>query len=601
MVSQLNGNEDRKSKSRGTDYPGIVSTSGDLSTVVDLAGRYLYCSQASGDMFGWRPDELIGMCEDDFVHPDDVPTLRGSRSARALLKPITVSYRYRCKDGSYRWVETTSRRVTISAADVVVNTVRDITQRQKQTAALELRATTDPLTGVANRTVLMDRLHQGLRRLGRSQGMLAVLYLDLDHFKVINDSLGHRVGDDVLLKIAERLMHHLRPADTLARLGGDEFVLVAEGVTDEAAAITLANRIIEDGRKPFRLDGEEFSCTMSIGVACTADGQRNGVELLSEADLALYRAKDKGRDRVAVFDEELRTTAVERLVTERMLRRALDEDRIVVEYQPMVDLRSGYPLGAEALVRIREPDEGLRLPASFLGVAEETGLLIPIDEVVLADAVKQAGAWRARLGANFGGVAVNVTARHLADIDFRQAIVDHLKANSVPPSDLQVEVTEQVLMEASNSAMTGLRSLRALGVKIGLDDFGTGYSSLAYLREFPLDFVKIDKSFIDGLVADQRDRAVVSAIIVVAHALDLTVVAEGVELASQREVLIDLGCDRAQGFLYAASGAPERVDSLALPQADIRLPKTGARRPQPDLRLPQADIQLPQPAMRMEL
>ena len=209
---------------------------------------------------------------------------------------------------------------------MVVNTVRDITERQKHTAALELRATTDPLTGVANRTVLMDRLHQGLRRLGRSPGgVLAVLYLDLDRFKVINDSLGHQIGDDVLLKIAERLTHHLRPADTLARLGGDEFVLVAEGVTDEAAAITLANRIIEDGRKPFKVDGEEFSCTMSIGVACTGDGQRNAAELLSEADLALYRAKDQGRDRVAMFDEELRTTAVDRLVTERMVRHALDE------------------------------------------------------------------------------------------------------------------------------------------------------------------------------------------------------------------------------------------------------------------------------------
>jgi diguanylate cyclase (GGDEF)-like protein/PAS domain S-box-containing protein len=576
-VGQQQDDDEGKRRAGGLGYPGLVATSGDLSTVVDLAGQYLYCSAASREMFGWQPDELIGMSEDDLVHPDDVTTLRASRSARALLKPVTVSYRFRCKDSSYRWVEATCRRAALGDTEVVVNTVRDITERQQQTAALELQATTDPLTGVANRTVLMDRLHQGIRRLGRSQGMLAVLYLDLDHFKVINDSLGHRIGDDVLLKIAERLTHHLRPADTLARLGGDEFVLVAEGVTDEAAAITLANRIIEDGRKPFRLDGDEFSCTMSIGVACTADAQRAGVELLSEADLALYRAKDKGRDRVAVFDEELRTTAVERMVTERMLRRALDESRIVVEYQPMVDIRSGYPVGAEALVRIRDTGDGLRLPDSFIGVAEETGLLIPIDEVVLADAVKQAGAWRSRLGAKFGGVAVNVTARHLADVDFRQAVVDQLKTNNVPPADLQVEVTEQVLMEASNSAMTGLRSLRALGVKIGLDDFGMGYSSLAYLRQFPLDFVKIDKSFIDGLVTDQRDRAVVSAIIVVAHALDLTVVAEGVEHATQREVLIDLGCDRAQGFFYAPSGAPEVVDNLVLPQADIQLPRPGVR------------------------
>jgi EAL domain-containing protein (putative c-di-GMP-specific phosphodiesterase class I) len=254
----------------------------------------------------------------------------------------------------------------------------------------------------------------------------------------------------------------------------------------------------------------------------------------------------------------------DRLVTERMLRRALDEGRIVVEYQPMVDIKSGYPLGAEALVRIREANESLRLPASFLGVAEETGLLISIDEVVLADALKQARAWRARLGTKFGGVAVNVTARHLADSGFRQAVVDQLKTHGVPSSDLQLEVTEQVLMEASNSAMTGLRSLRALGVKVGLDDFGMGYSSLAYLRQFPLDFVKIDKSFIDGLVIDPKDRAIVAAIIVLAHALDLTVVAEGVELRSQRQVLIDLGCDRAQGFLYAPSGSPERVENLVV-------------------------------------
>jgi diguanylate cyclase (GGDEF)-like protein len=409
----------------------------------------------------------------------------------------------------------------------------------------------------------MDRLQQGLRRLGRNPGhLLVVLYLDLDRFKVINDSLGHHIGDDVLLQIAERLTSHLRPADTLARLGGDEFVLVAEGVSNQAAAVALANRIIDDGRRPFRVDGEDFSCTMSIGVASTSDYQHNAEALLSEADLALYRAKDRGRDQVAVFDKELRTTAVARLATERMLRRALVEKRIVIEYQPIVDLKVGYPMGAEALVRIRDLRQRLMPPSSFLEVAEETGLLIRIDEVVLADALKRAAAWRAGLGTNFAGVAINVTARHLADSEFRRAIFDQLVANNVPPGDLQIEVTEQVLMEASNSALTGLRALRELGVAVGLDDFGTQYSSLAYLRQFPLDFVKIDKSFVDDLVTDAKVRAIVGAIIVLSHALDLTVVAEGVELPSQSQVLIDLGCDRAQGFLYARSGPPEAVDDL---------------------------------------
>src|ERR1017187_2105889 len=287
MVSVSQLGSDEQGKAKGRNYPYLVATAGDLTTVVDLNGHFLYCSAASQGAFGWVPDELVGEREDDFAHPDDAPTLLSRRSERTS-ELVNTSYRFRCRDGSYRWVEGTSRRVTTGGADVVVSTVRDITERQQRTALLELRATTDPLTGVANRTVLMDRLHQGLRRLGRSPGrLLVVLYLDLDRFKVINDSLGHRIGDDVLLKMAERLTGHLRPADTLARLGGDEFVVVAEGVTDEAAAIALANRIIEDGRRPFRVDGDEFSCTMSIGVACTADYQHNAEALLSEADLAL--------------------------------------------------------------------------------------------------------------------------------------------------------------------------------------------------------------------------------------------------------------------------------------------------------------------------
>jgi diguanylate cyclase (GGDEF)-like protein/PAS domain S-box-containing protein len=542
-----------------------------MTTVVDLDGQYLYCSAASEQAFGWEPDQLVGQSQGDLVHPDDALALLASRSKRALSEAVTTSYRFVCSDGSYRWVEATSRRTKDGTSELVVSTVRDITERRKVTAALELRASTDPLTGVANRTVLMDRLHQGLRRLRRRPGgVLAVLFLDLDHFKVINDSLGHHIGDDVLLQVAGRLTHHLRPADTLARLGGDEFVLVAEEVTDVAAVLGLANRVIEDGRKPFLLDGEELSCTMSIGVTWTSDSQRDAGDLLVEADLALYRAKDMGRDQVALFDEDLRTTAVDRLVTERMLRRALHDGRVVVEYQPMVEMTTGHPVGAEALVRIRDLEHGLRLPASFLGVAEETGLLVTIDEVVLADAVKQAAAWRARLGPEFAGVSINVTARHLADSEFLQSISDQLSAHGLAPGDLLIEVTEQVLMEASNSAMTGLRALRDLGVKVGLDDFGTRYSSLAYLRQFPLDFVKIDKSFIDDLIIDPKVRAIVGAIIVLSHALDLTVVAEGVELASQRQILIDLGCDRAQGFLYAASGAPEDIGPLvrALPSTN---------------------------------
>jgi predicted signal transduction protein with EAL and GGDEF domain len=363
--------------------------------------------------------------------------------------------------------------------------------------------------------------------------------------------------------MSERLAHHLRPSDTLARLGGDEFVIVAEGVADENAAIELGNRIIQAGHESFRVGDQDFRCTLSVGIACTADSQRAAEDLLQEADLALYRAKDNGRDRAEVFDEELRTKAVSRVVTERMLRRALQEERLVVEYQPIVDLRTGQAVGAEALVRIREPEGHLLRPHAFIEVAEETGLLIDMDEQVLADAVREARRWQARLaGTEFAEVAVNVTARHLADARFPKTVIEHLDANGLPHDHLQIEFTERVLMEASNSAMTGLRELRDAGVQVGLDDFGTGYSSLACLREFPLDFVKFDGSFTNGVDCSPSEVSVVAAVIELSHALDLTVVAEGVETPNHLRVLESIGCDRAQGFLFAPSAGPEAVDAF---------------------------------------
>ena len=285
---------------------------------------------------------------------------------------------------------------------------------------------------------------------------------------------------------------------------------------------------------------------------------------MREADLALYRAKDRGRDRAEIFDEELQTKAISRLVTERMLRRALDEGGLVVEYQPIIDLCTGSAVGSEALVRMRDPNTlGLLQPDSFLDVAEESGLLIAMDERVLSDAIRQVSGWRTRLAdTHFTEVAINVTARHLADVGFQRSVVEQLATHGVAPESLQLEVTERVLMEASNSAITGLRGLRDAGVQVGLDDFGTGYSSLAYLRQFPLDFVKIDKSFIDGVESDSGNLAIVAAIISLSHALELTVVAEGVETERQLRILEDLDCDRAQGFLFAKSTDPAAIDRL---------------------------------------
>lgn len=323
----------------------------------------------------------------------------------------------------------------------------------------------------------------------------------------------------------------------------------------------LGDRIAQSLRTGIHVNNEVYDCTLSVGVAWTADPQRGAASLLLDADLALYRAKDRGRNRVEAFDEELRAAATSRLTTERMLRQALHDNRIVVEYQPIIDLGTGQPVGAEALVRVRVTDTNtLVLPEAFLTIADDAGLLRTMDDLVLATAVDQAADWHARFdGTGFGEVAVNVTARHLADSRFPGAVVELLGRAGVPQHKLQVELTERTLIEASNSAVSALRSLRQAGIQVGLDDFGTGYSSLAYLRQFPLDFVKIDRSFIHDLDVSPTERSIVGAIIGLAHALDLAVVAEGVETETQCHILEDLECDRAQGFLFARPTDPETL------------------------------------------
>ncbi len=566
----MTGNEDRPGRVRDGDTSSkdvefetlIVAGSADVNVVHEAEGPIRFASPASHRLFGWDPLELEGRRMEELVHADDLASFREGIAELEEEPFVTSTFRLLCRDRSYRWTETTSRRVRIDGRKVVVATVRDISERHERMLVLQDQARADPLTGVANRTVLMDRLGQGLRRLERSGRVLAVLYLDLDRFKVINDALGHRVGDSVLLQMAQRLTRHLRPNDTLARLGGDEFVILAEGLPGERDARDLAERIIEAGREPFSVADDQFICTTSVGISLTGDPRRSAQEMLREADLALYRAKSRGRDRAEVFDEALRTLAVGRLATERLVRRAMEENRLVVLYQPVIDLPTGLPVGAEALIRIDDPDGGLLEPRSFLDVAQDTGLLVDIDAFVLASAVRQAASWRQVAGGDGVEVAINVTARHLAGAAFAETVVELLDAHHVPHAQLLVEVTEQVLMEASNSARTGLSALRDAGVQVGLDDFGTGYSSLAYLQQFPLDFVKIDGSFVRDLDRDAGSREVVAAIVALAHALNLAVVAEAVETPSQREVLESLGCDRAQGYLFGPPAQPELLEKF---------------------------------------
>ncbi|HVF74038.1 MAG TPA: EAL domain-containing protein [Acidimicrobiales bacterium] len=546
----------------------VTLGSPDLHTVATLDGVYRFVSPAARALFGWEPDDFVSRPQAAFTHPDDVGLVDDARrlvTADPGCTSTTV-FRFRCASGIYRWTEAVSRLVDGEDGPLIVSSIRDIGDRKKSEVELRHKASTDPLTGVANRTVFMDRLHQALLRLERKDGLVAVLFLDLDRFKLINDSVGHLAGDAVLLKMAERLSKFLRPQDTLARLGGDEFAVVVEDMSQAEEAVALGRRIVEAGRTPFQVGDERFVCTTSVGIAVTSDARYSAEGLLQEADLALYRAKDRGRDRAEVFDEDLRTRAVGRLGTERMLRRAIAEGRLRLDYQPIVELRTGDTVAVEALVRVWDPDQDHLIEAeSFIEVAEEVGLLAQMDEWVLGQAVGQAGAWRGLFaGTAFADVAINVTARHLSDAGFAQSVIADLAAHGLPAAALQVEVTERVLMEASNSAMSGLKVLRDAGVKVGLDDFGTGYSSLSYLRLFPLDFVKIDRSFISELALGATERAIVASIIDLSHALGMAVVAEGVETQAQVEQLMTLGCDRAQGFLFAVPGPPQAIEDRVL-------------------------------------
>ena len=540
----------------------------DLHTVVSVDGVYRFVSASGAEAFGWTPDELIGRPQASFTHADDEALVADTH--RTLLSDdapaVTTVQRFRCKDGSYRWTEARSRVDGDGDDKLVVSAVRDIAERRKSELELQHQAASDPLTGVANRTVFMDRLRHALHRLDRNNGLVSVFFLDLDRFKIINDSLGHHIGDAVLLQMAERLLQVLRPQDTLARLGGDEFAVIIEDLAAPEEAVALGARIIESGRIPFLVGDEQFVCTTSAGIAVTADAGQSAEGLLQEADLALYRAKDRGRDRADVFDEDLRTRAVGRLGTERMLRRAIAEGRLRVNYQPMIELASGCTIGAEAFVRVWDPHQADLITAeSFIEVAEETGLLATIDDWVLAEVIDQSAIWHARFaGSAFGEVAINVTARHLADAGFAPSLLDDLAARHLAASCLQVEVTERVLMEASNSAMSALKILRDAGVKVGLDDFGTGYSSLSYLRMFPLDFVKIDRSFIAELTRGGTEAAIVASVIDLSHALGMAVVAEGVETRSQADQLLGLGCDRAQGFFFAPAGPADAIERRVL-------------------------------------
>ncbi|MGH9036981.1 MAG: putative bifunctional diguanylate cyclase/phosphodiesterase, partial [Acidimicrobiia bacterium] len=441
---------------------------------------------------------------------------------------------------------------------------------EERTEALREAAVHDALTHLPNRNLLVDRLELALARQLRGARGVALLFLDLDRFKLLNDSRGHAIGDQVLVTVAERLRQVVRPSDTVARFGGDEFVVVCEDVDGVADATRLSERIAGALEAPFPVEGGEVFLSVSVGISMAGPGS-SAEELLRDADAAMYRAKEQGRSRIEFFDEGMRTEAGVRLEVQNALHRALERDELRLLYQPVIDLPTGRMVGVEALLRWAHPEQGVLPPGLFVPMAEELGLIVPIGEWVFAEAARQWARWQQSVPQDPPMLlAVNLSTRQLRDPGLVEAFRRIIEETGIDPTCVCLELTETVLMEDPGLYLQPLHDLKALGLQLAVDDFGTGHASLTYLKRFPFDVLKIDRSFVRGLGRNSADRAIVKGVIDLAHALGLQVVAEGIE---DREHLVELralGCDLAQGYHFARPLPPEAIAALLAP-ADLEV------------------------------
>ena len=491
------------------------------------------------------------------IHPDDRDrVVEAWRAAPQTAAPTSIEYRIVRPDRETRWMHG-QVRPTLDATGTpvqLVGTIQDITERKVAEEAILFQAGHDSLTQLPNRALFLDRLGHVLARRSRHPAGAAVLFLDLDRFKWLNDSLGHAAGDELLVAVAARLRDAIRSEDTVARFGGDEFVVLCEDVADESEAEALADRIASILAQPVIVAGEETTVTVSVGIAFAppAGSGENPESLVRDADAAMYRAKEQGRNRHELFDATTRELALARHETANALRRGIERGELVVHYQPALDLACGRVVGVEALVRWDHPQRGLLAPAEFISLAEETGLIVPLGAEVLAVACRQITAWqRAGVSGPDLSLSVNLAARQLLAPDVCAVVEAALAESGLEPARLCLEITESALLEDGESSTRALSRLKALGVHIAVDDFGTGFSSLTYLKRFPVDVLKIDRSFVDGLCHDPEDRAIVASVIDLAHAFGLTTTAEGVETAEQLAQLRALGCAQGQGFLWS--------------------------------------------------
>ena len=542
----------------------------------DVETGRVYYSPRWKAMLGYDEAEIgDGIAEWlDRVHADDLPRLRADIDVhlRHDKENLSSEFRIRHRDGQYRWVLCRGiavkdpERDTLRAAGSLTN----ITDRKLAEEQLRFEALHDALTGLANRSLLADRLTHSLARANRDpENRFALLYIDLDEFKVINDSLGHQVGDKLLIEVARRLSACARKVDTIARIpgdhvariGGDEFVMLLEDLAAPEDALRVAERIHGALAEPFNLGVHDLVARGSIGVATSDGSYSRPEEVLRDADIALYQAKQAGKSCTCVFDPQMHQRAMTRWSTETELRRAIDRDEFELHYQPIID-GAGRLAALEALVRWRHPVRGLVMPDAFISVAEETGLIVPLGKLVLTNACRQLRRWQREIP-SFAQMAVGVNISHRQFVS--PAVVDDiggiLDETGLAPQSLRLEVTETAAMQNAAQTIETMARLRAMGILIYMDDFGTGYSSLSQLQRMPLDALKIDREFVKDMNRDATSRSIVDSIITLAHTMSLRVIAEGVETAEQAERLVDSGCDYLQGYHF---GRPMPVAEVAL-------------------------------------
>jgi diguanylate cyclase (GGDEF)-like protein/PAS domain S-box-containing protein len=529
--------------------------------LVDLTGRFLQVNPALCAMLDYTEADLVGATVMRVTHPDDVEksvaAIEACRSGQ--ISTHADEKRYVRSDGAVVWARLATSIVRGDAGEALylVSTIEDVTARRAAVEALTHQALHDSLTGLPNRALLLDRLRLSQARLARTPSVNAVLFIDLDGFKSINDGLGHDVGDQVLVKIAARLRQAVRPSDTVARLGGDEFVVLCEGLNDPQSADEISTRLERAVSKPLNIAQDDIAVTASIGIALVESAEATPDEMIRDADMAMYSAKSRGKNRTEYFDVTLRSRTDDRLRIEGALRQALRDDEFRLHFQPIVELSTGNVVSVEALVRLQDAEGELLPPDNFINVAEDSGLIVPIGNWVLRESCRELSHWLS-VGAVSGAVhtSVNLSVRQATRPDLVHMVTRALADAHLHPTSLALELTESVLMEVDSTTLRSLEELRELGVQLGIDDFGTGYSSLTYLKRLPVSFVKVDRSFVAGVVDDKSDREIVTAVVRLGQALGLTTIAEGVENAEQLDALREIGCDQAQGY-YLGRPVPE--------------------------------------------